>query len=171
MMTHKTLRENNFKLWQLTPDRAAEWREIRLDALSCAPDAFGSDLDDWADRPLTDFAQRLATCEVWAAGPDLGQPRAVGGWEIDISPAEPDLGWITSVYTRPEARGMGLSDAIFRKIIANAAHAGMTRLGLHVGQRNLSAQRLYLRNGFVETGGPPMLNGRGIWEIEMRRML
>ena len=160
-----------FQLWRLTPDRAAEWRAIRLDALRNAPDAFGSAFDDWADRPLEDFAERLAGCEMWAAGPCPGRPQAVAAWERGISPAEPDLGWVTSVYTRPETRGRGMGDAIFARLAVDAVRAGMTRMGLHVGQNNLPAQALYLRAGFIPTGGPPMLNGRGNWEIEMRRML
>ncbi len=160
-----------FQLWRLTPDRAAEWRAIRLDALRNAPDAFGSSFDDWDGRPLQDFAARLAGCEMWAAGPQPGTPIAVASWEAGISPAEPDLGWVMSVYVAPKARGRGLGDAIFARIIARAERAGMTRLGLHVGQRNLAAQALYQRAGFVATGGPPMLNERGNWEIEMRRML
>lgn len=159
------------RLWQLTPDRAAEWMAIRLEALRSAPEAFGSSIDDWDGRPLEDFAARLAGCHMWAAGAQPGQPQAVASWEADISPAEPDLGWVMSVYVRPSKRGRGLGDAIFARLIADAAKAGMTRLGLHVGQDNLAAQALYARAGFVATGGPSMLNERGFREIEMRRML
>ncbi|WBU52311.1 GNAT family N-acetyltransferase [Paracoccus sp. SCSIO 75233] len=160
-----------FQLWQLTPDRAEEWRDIRLEALRTAPEAFGSSFDEWEDRPLEDFAARLAGCEMWAAGPAPGTPRAVASWERDISPAEPDLGWVMSVYVAPDARGQGLGDAIFARLARNAANAGMSRLGLHVARDNLRAQALYARAGFIATGGPPMLNHRGTWEIEMRRML
>ncbi len=160
-----------FRLWQLTPDRAAEWRAIRLEALRIAPEAFGSSIDDWDGRPLADFAARLAGCEVWAAGPAPGTPLAVASWEAGISPAEPDLGWVMSVYVNPDARGQGLGDAIFARLIDRASRAGMTRMGLHVGQANARAQALYMRAGFLPTGAPPMLNERGAWEIEMRRML
>ncbi|MFV0294251.1 MAG: GNAT family N-acetyltransferase [Paracoccus sp. (in: a-proteobacteria)] len=160
-----------FRLWQLTPDRAGEWRRIRLEALQTAPEAFGSGIDEWRDRPLADFAQRLAGCEMWAAGPAPGNPQAVASWERDISPAEPDLGWVMSVYVSPKMRGLGLGDAIFAQLAGRAALAGMTRLGLHVGQGNAQAQALYRRAGFVATDGPPMCNERGFWEIEMRRML
>lgn len=159
------------RLWQLTPERAEEWRVIRLEALRTAPEAFGSSIDDWDGRPLADFADRLATCRMWAAGRVPGQPEAVASWEPGISPAEPDLGWVMSVYVRASARGQGLGDAIFGRLIDEAARAGMTRMGLHVGQGNLAAQALYGRAGFVPTGGPPILNDRGVWEIEMRRML
>ncbi|MFV0408502.1 MAG: GNAT family N-acetyltransferase [Paracoccus sp. (in: a-proteobacteria)] len=160
-----------FRLWQLTPERAGEWRAIRLEALRTAPQAFGSGIDEWEHRPLEDFAGRLAGCEMWAAGPAPGSAQAVASWEWGISPAEPDLGWVMSVYVRPEARGQGLSDAIFSRLAERAAAAGMTRMGLHVGRANTAAQALYRRAGFIETGGPPMLNERGNWEIEMRRML
>ncbi|MDO5605231.1 MAG: GNAT family N-acetyltransferase [Paracoccus sp. (in: a-proteobacteria)] len=160
-----------FGLWRLTPERAAQWRDIRLEALREAPEAFGSGLDEWEDRPLEDFAARLAGCEMWAAGPAPGRPMAVASWEAGISPAEPDLGWVMSVYVTPKARGRGLGDAIFARLVERAGRAGMTRLGLHVGQKNAAAQALYRRAGFIATGGPPMLNEGGSWEIEMRRML
>ena len=60
---------------------------------------------------------------------------------------------------------------LFARLIDRATRAGMTRMGLHVSQANTRAQALYARAGFVPTGGPPMLNDRGVWEIEMRRML
>ncbi len=158
-------------LWQLTPKHAGEFRAIRLEALHLAPEAFGSSLDDWSDRPLSDFAARLATCEMWAAGPGPGHPVAIASWESGISPAEPDLGWVMSVYVRPDARGRGLGDAILARLAERAAGSGMTRMGLHVGRDNHAAQALYRRAGFVLTDGPPMLNERGFWEVEMRRML
>ena len=95
-----------FQLWQLTPDRAEEWRAIRMEALRTAPEAFGSSFDDWDGRPLEDFAQRLTSCEMWAAGPAPGHPQAVASWEADISPAEPDLGWSLRLAVSDPERGL-----------------------------------------------------------------
>lgn len=136
-----------------------------------APEAFGARHDEWADRPLADFAAQLEKGEFWAAGLVAGQPEAVAALEDNISPAEPDLGWIMSVYVRPGMRGRGLGDALFARLAAVAARRGITRLGLHVGRDNHHARSLYARAGFIETGGPPFVNERGVTEIEMRRML
>lgn len=159
------------RLWQLTPDRAREWCDIRQRALRDSPAAFGADAGAEAELSLSDHAARLAACDIWAAGLEPGQPLAVAGWETGISPAEPDLGWIGSVFVDPQARGQGLADAILARLAQRAARAGMTRLGLHVAHDNHFAHALYFRAGFVATGNPPMLNAAGQWEIEMRRML
>lgn len=159
------------RLWRLTPDRVSEWCEIRLEALQVAADAFGSTYDEWEGRPLSEFAARLANCEMWAAGEKIGAPQAVASWEPGISAAEPDLGWIMSVYVRPSMRGKGLGDAIFACLIQSGERAGMTRMGLHVGQHNHPAQALYRRAGFIDAGHPAFLNARGYPEIEMRRMI
>lgn len=158
------------RLWRLTPDRAAEWREIRLAALALDPDAFGTRLAEWQDRPLAAFAARLAATEVWAAGDTPGQPRAVAAWQPGWTPGTEDMGWITAVFTRPEARGRGLMAAILARIAERASAAGFARLGLHVGCHNLTAQRVYRRAGFAPEGAP-FRNERGIPEIEMHRPL
>lgn len=158
-------------LWRLTPDRAAEWRDIRLTALADAPDAFDALYDVWKDRPMADFADRLRGSEIWAAGDIPGQPLAVAALERGMSAAEPDLGWVMSVFVRPEARGRGMGLALLDHLAARSRRDGMTRLGLHVGRDNHGARALYRRAGFIETGGPVFRNEFGIWEIEMRRML
>ncbi|MDO5527973.1 MAG: GNAT family N-acetyltransferase [Paracoccus sp. (in: a-proteobacteria)] len=150
---------------------ARAWRAIRLEALASAPEAFGASHDDWAGRPLEDFAERLEASQLWAAGRIAGQPDAVAALEDNLSPAEPDLGWIMSVYVRPAMRGYGLGDALLARLAGVAARRGMTRLGLHVGRDNHPARALYSRGGFIETGAPPFVNERGVTEIEMRMML
>lgn len=160
------------RLWRLGPDQAAIWRDIRLDALLDAPHAFDDVLAEQVDQPLAEFAQWLAACECWAAAaPSQDAPQAVAVLSYDISPAEPDLGWIGAVYARPEARGQGLIQALLAHLAVRAQAHGMTRLGLHVGRDNAAALAAYRRAGFVATGGPEMRNAQGVVEIEMRRML
>lgn len=155
-------------IWQVTAGRADAWREIRLEALRLAPDAFDPTFAEWSDRPLADFAARLDAIETWAAGDRQGLPLAVAGWQPGWTPGTEDTGWITAVYTRPAARGRGLMSALLRQIADRAAAAGMVRLGLHVGLANTAARAVYRRAGFTETGAP-FVNDRGIAEIEMHR--
>lgn len=156
-------------LWQLTPDRVAEWRDIRLYALAHAPEAFESLHAVWKDRPLEDFADRLRMGEIWAAGDDMGRPLAVAALEPDRT--EVDQGWVMSVFVRPEARGRGLGLRLLDHLALRGRALGMTRLALHVGRDDLPARALYRRAGFVETRAPVFQKALGLWDIEMRRML
>lgn len=157
-------------IWQLTPDRAKEWRQIRLEALRAAPDAFGATLSEWADRPLEDFAARLSAVETWAAGLHPGTPLAVAGWRPGWTQGTGDMGWINAVYVTPAARGRGLMDALLARIAARAADARMVRLGLHVALANAPALACYRRAGFSEIGAP-FRDESGLVAIEMQRPL
>ena len=108
-------------IWQVTAELAHAWREIRLEALRLAPDAFDSTCAEWSDRPLADVAARLDGTQTWAAGDRPGLPLAVAGWQPGWTPGTEDIGWITAVHTRPVARGRGLMSALLREIADRAA--------------------------------------------------
>ncbi|WP_162784780.1 GNAT family N-acetyltransferase [Paracoccus suum] len=152
-------------IWRLTPADSAAWRAIRLEALAKAPDAFGSRLADWQDRPLDSFAARLAATPTYAVGDDPQLPLAVAG--LDPDPDHPRRLWIISVYARPAARGRGYAEALLRHLLEIARADGMTELALHVGTGNEPAQRLYHRLGFAFSGAPAQMNPNGVPEAEM----
>ncbi len=52
---------------QLAPSEAAAYREIRLEALRCTPEAFGSTFEAESARPLERFTERLTTSPVFGA--------------------------------------------------------------------------------------------------------
>lgn len=160
-----------FRVWHLGPDRADEWRAIRLRALSEAPEAFDSGLDEWADRPLADFAARLANGRVFAGGHRIGHPQAVAAWEADMDPDDPARAWLMSVFCAPEARGQGLAQRVIETVIADAKLAGMRSIGLHVVADNRAAIRLYRALEFADSGRQGVANSRGVAELEMLRDL
>lgn len=159
------------KIWRLDPGRALEWREIRLESLLRDPMAFGSLYRDWASQPLSRFEERLRQARHFATGERLGQPLAVACWQAGLDLENPKLGWVMSVYARPIARGRGYSDALFDHLAQDAAKAGMTSLGLHVGQGNHAALRLYHRCGFRDSGATHILNDFGLPEYRLIRDL
>lgn len=153
--------------WRLSPDRAAEWREIRLAALRDAPEAFGATLSEWEARPLSDFADWIAVVATFAAGDRVGCPLAVASWQVGLDDRDPRRGWLFAVFARPEARGRGYAKAAIRAALKDAHNSGASSMGLNVVAGNQPARALYHRIGFRETGRQGVTNSRGVPEIEM----
>jgi putative acetyltransferase len=59
-----------------------------------------------------------------------------------------DLAELKRMYVRPAARGRGIADALLAHIETVTRHAGLTRLCLETGDRQLAAIRVYRRAGF-----------------------
>lgn len=158
------------KTWRMTPDHAAAWRDIRLEALATAPDSYGTRLSDWQGRPLRDFAARLAAVPTFAAGETEALPLAAAGWEPDYG-GLPHRAWLISLYARPAGRGRGYATAVIARICGEVAALGMTEIALNVGVANAAARALYARLGFAETGQPAQPNENGVAELPMLRPL
>jgi GNAT superfamily N-acetyltransferase len=60
--------------------------------------------------------------------------------------------FVDELYVVPEQRGGGLGRALLRALEAEARACGVRKLHLEVEQRNDSARRLYVQEGFVATG-------------------
>ncbi len=149
------------KFWHVGPERAEEWREIRLESLRLDSAAFGSRYEDWCDVPASGFEQRLRDARHFAAGEAIGAPLAVGCWQPGMVAEDPLRGWVMSVYARPQARGKGYVDAVMTHIAEDAQAAGMTSLGLHVVTTNERALRLYRRLGYVDSGATGIISDMG----------
>jgi ribosomal protein S18 acetylase RimI-like enzyme len=155
------------ELRRLDPEDAALWRDIRLEALEREPEQFSSRFADHVDRPLADFAARLAGASVWAAF-DGVRPVAVAALTTDADGAA--RGWVESVYVRPEARGRGVAQAVLAALERVARDQRLEALWLEVRASNAAARGLYARLGFREVeGGPKSCKGR--CEITMAKVL
>lgn len=60
-----------------------------------------------------------------------------------------DLAEVKRMYVRPAARGRGVAEALLERIEAAVRAAGLVRLCLETGDRQLAAMRVYTRTGFV----------------------
>jgi putative acetyltransferase len=56
------------------------------------------------------------------------------------------------MYVRPAARGRGIADALLERIETVTRDAGLERLCLETGDRQLAAIRVYGRAGFSRCG-------------------
>lgn len=150
---------------RLGPDEAALWRDLRLEALEHHPEAYGATHDDWAGRPLEDFAHRLRDARVFGvfAGGALA-----GSMALDVEAG--GVGVITAVYLREPFRGRGLARAMLRKLEQSARAAGVQRLRLSVAEVNTAARGFYLTNGFHDQGTEPRVLARDGRFLEVRVM-
>ncbi len=60
--------------------------------------------------------------------------------------------FVDELYVVPALRGRGLGRALLRALVAEARAEGVRKLHLEVEQRNESARRLYVAEGFEATG-------------------
>lgn len=140
------------EIQEAAPEDWEIMRDVRLDALRDAPDAFGSTYAreaafteaEWRgrfhDRGVTFFAYLGG-----AAGP--AEPAGISG-VIDVEgPAE-----LVSMWVRPSARGQKVSEPLISACTAWAADRGHRELFLWVADSNPVARTLYDRHGFTPTG-------------------
>lgn len=141
----------DFEIRAASPSDWRVARDARLEALADAPDAFGSRLAD--EQQMTDAqwqarvqASDRVTFMAFAAEAAVGL--------IVCAPYDGRAGaaGLFSMWVAPQARGQGVGDRLVQRVLAWARAAGYTRVLLDVGDENVSATRLYERNGFLPTG-------------------
>ncbi|MBM2614677.1 GNAT family N-acetyltransferase [Actinoplanes sp. LDG1-06] len=156
----------------LTEDDWALWRVLRLQALTEAAYAFGSQLADWqgeGDREER-WRARLALPGSYnlVASVDGRAVGMVSGVRTDEVRAVE----LISMYVAPEGRGRGVGDLLVRRVAEWADEAGAAELRLSVTEGNTKARELYERNGFHETGelGDLMPDGLRREQVMARRL-
>ncbi len=148
---------------RLTETDAAAFRAIRLAALELAPEAFATQLEAEAARPLGDFAAILREAAVFAADHDSADGRAlvaVARLTPGRPPKEAHKATVNGFFVRPEFRGSGVGAALMAALI-EAAREHYEHLVLEVVAENAAAIRLYGRFGFAEFGREPRARKSG----------
>ncbi len=152
----------------------ADWqalRDIRLEALREAPEAFGSTFAREAAFGEADWQRRISR-----GGNFLGYlPEAsasepvglIGGYQ-----EEPEAIELVSMYVRPMARGRGVGEALIATVIDWAAARNAVSVHLWVTETNKPARLLYERCGFALTGErQPLPSNPALGEVGMARPL
>ena len=147
----------------------ADWqalREIRLQALLDAPDAFGSTHareaafgeDEWRQRASRDGSFIAFLPEVCPAG--------LGGGYL----AAPEVVELIGMFVRPQARGRGVGKAVIDAVAGWATQQGASTVHLWVTETNKGARMLYERCGFTVTAvRQPLPSNPALGEIGMQR--
>ncbi len=161
---------------RLTEADVVAFRNLRLEALQLAPEAYGSALEDWQGATLEPFQARIAGS--WIAG---AFDAARGGGLVGVAALDRERGGnvrhragITAVYVTPAARRRGLAGALLHRLVQEAAVQGVLQVELHVASDNAAAIALYEKAGFARHGLIPralLVQGRFIDELLMVRRL
>jgi RimJ/RimL family protein N-acetyltransferase len=140
----------------LTANDADAYWNIRLEALACEPEAFGSSPEEHRALPREEIARRLSfdPASNFVAGAFVGG-RLVGtaGFFRNKGLKERHKGHIWGVYVTREARGKGAAREMLRMLVDRAAGIdGIEQIMLAVSTRQEAAVRLYRSLGFESFG-------------------
>jgi ribosomal protein S18 acetylase RimI-like enzyme len=140
------------------PFQPHEWRlyrELRLEALRDAPNAFGSTLARESAFPDELWIDRLAR----GAASALDRPlvaeesgRGVGLAWARIHADDLRTATLYQVWVHPEARRRGIGQSLLSSAMAWAQEAGATKMVLSVSRAADSAVEFYRGAGFAEEG-------------------
>ena len=123
-------------------------RALRLAALKDTPDAFGAKYEDEAEKPISDWQNRLKNtnwCFVVADGVDIGL--------LAVDRAEKDRNsdcWLSSWWIRDEFRGSGIPKLMLNWLEQLCIEKKWEKIGLGVWPDNLRAISAYKKLGFTE---------------------
>ncbi|MFI2348774.1 GNAT family N-acetyltransferase [Streptomyces sp. NPDC019443] len=158
----------------IRPVLAEEWakaREIRLAALRdpAAPIAFLETYEQAIERPDGFWQERTSRAAEGVVGRQFIAEATDGQWAGTVTvlverpagevrfgeAAKVDQTHVVAVFVRPEARGSGVAEALFRAAMEwswGLAGPPVQRVRLYVHERNARAAAFYRRMGFVASG-------------------
>ncbi len=145
---------------RLTPERAAEYRELMLHAYADHPDAFTSSVAERGAMPLSWWGKRLApdpeaSERVYGAIVDGRLAGAVG---LSFEPREKarHKALLFGMYVPQRSRNQGLGAMLVRAALEGARERPEVKLvQLTVTDVNHAARALYEKHGFVAFGTEP----------------
>ena len=155
-----------------------EWRvyrDLRLRALSDAPDAFGSTVAREGKFTDAQWAERLqAGSDTRWSLPLLAEvssePSGLGWGRIERS--DPERADLYQMWVHPDGRCLGVGTLLLDAVVVRAQRAGAQCIALSVTCGDTPASRLYSRAGFKPIGEPePLRPGSLVLARAMRLQL
>ena len=161
------------------PEDAVPVRELRLEALAGAPEAFGMDYDRAAAETTAQWENRISAYAAQATGlicVAAAQGRLVGmaGLYREDRAKTRHSGTIWGVYVTPDWRGLHIAEALIEACLAWGRERGIVVAKLGVITANAPAIRCYTRCGFTVFGIEPktiFYNGEYYDELLMAKFL
>jgi GNAT superfamily N-acetyltransferase len=143
-------------------------REIRLQALHDAPDAFASTYAREAAFGAGEWHRRATRDGSFIAFLPEVTPAGLGGGYL----ASPEVVELIGMFVRPQARGRGVGEALIDAVTGWAIRQGASTVHLWVTETNKHARLLYERCGFTVTAErQPLPSNPALGEIGMLRPL
>lgn len=138
------------RIRRLMPADAPLYREIRLEALQQAPEAFGSSFEQECSQSLEQFEEVLTRADVFGAFRDADL-LGMAGYRTQTGAKKAHKGYLWGMYVRASARGTGVAKPLVEAVLAHARqHVELVQLS--VVAENETAQRLYRSCGFIAYG-------------------
>lgn len=141
-------------------------REVRLQALSNEPDAFGSTHEREVARTSADWQGWMAPGVAFILEESAIARGMVAGVRDESEPAVVHL---MAMWVHPNIRGSGGADELVAAVIAWTRSVGAKLVRLKVIQGNDRARGFYERMGFRTTGREEIRLRDGRIEVEMER--
>jgi ribosomal protein S18 acetylase RimI-like enzyme len=158
------------KVHRVTPDDWRSHRDLRLEMLREAPDAFFTQYDDVAGFDEGTWRERIATQCHFQVRLDGDAVGSVGIWDDPETPS--DASTLVAMYVAHRARGTGVGERLVQAVLDEAAARGRSRVVLEVTETNDPAIRLYERMGFAFDGTRhPLPRRPELHELGMERLL
>jgi GNAT superfamily N-acetyltransferase len=143
-------------------------REIRLQALSDAPDAFGSTYEREVARTTSDWQRWMSPGVTFI----LYEPAVARGMVAGVrDESDPAIIHLMAMWVHPKIRGSGGADELVEAVVAWAQSEGAKWVRLKVIQGNDRARHFYERMGFCPTGHEEVRERDGLIEIQMERLV
>jgi GNAT superfamily N-acetyltransferase len=153
---------------EIAADGWRAMRDVRLEALRDAPQAFASTYEREITFGEADWQRRIAGGGSFLAhAPELDDAPVgiAGGFEAGPGAIE-----LVSLWVRPLARGHGVGAALVEAVVGWAWAKSMARVHLWVTETNTTARLLYERCGFRPTAElQPLPSHPELMEIGMVR--
>jgi GNAT superfamily N-acetyltransferase len=141
-------------------------RAVRIEALTDAPEAFGSTLERELSRTPEDWGRWMSPGVVFILYDEDTARGLVAGAAREDDPAAIQL---MAMWVHPSLRGSGAAGARVAALQRWASARGAREVQLRVVKANERARRFYEREGFRQFGEEIIRSRDGVVEIEMRR--
>jgi len=139
-------------------------RDLRVQALTDASEAFGSTLERELARTVEDWQRWIAPGVTFIFFAD-GEPRGLVAGVFDA--ADRAVVHLMAMWVHADFRRSGAADLLVAAVARWAQGVGANEVRLNVVESNQRARRCYERNGFRVTGRRGVVAKSGEAEIEM----